>query len=69
MKRKRILAWIGIVLLAGMYLTNLVLALIGSEFTQNMLKLCAVCTVAIPILLYGCLVAMGKTGKKPDKEE
>lgn len=69
MKKKRILAWIGIILLAGMYLSNLVLALIGSDLATEMLKVCALCTVAIPIVLYGFLVVMGKTGPSDSRQD
>ena len=68
MKMKRILAWIGIILLAGMYLLNLVLALIGSEGARSMLKISAACTVAVPIILYGFYIAIGGNRRKYEAE-
>lgn len=66
MKKKRVLAWIGIVLLAGMYLVDLILALVESPIAKQWLMASLICTVAIPILLYGFLVVSGKTGEKKD---
>ena len=66
MKKKRVLAWIGIILLAGMYLTDLILALVGSPIAKQWLMASLICTVAVPILLYGFLVVSGKTGEKKD---
>ena len=37
MKKKRILAWICILFLVGMYVTDFVLALIGSDLARNCL--------------------------------
>ena len=62
MNRRRILAWIGILILVSMYLVNLVLALIGSDFAQKMLQVSVICTIAIPIILYGFLMVMKATG-------
>ena len=68
MKIKRILAWIGIILLVGMYVVNLVLALIGSEEARSMLKISAACTVAVPIILYGFYIAIGGNRRKYEAE-
>lgn len=68
---QRILALIGIAILVLMYLTNLILALIGSEFTTNLLKATMVMTIAIPIMLYGMLVVMKGADhflRKPEEE-
>lgn len=51
-KTKRILALIGAVLLAGMYLSTLVFALMEHENASNMLMASIACTVIIPVLLY-----------------
>lgn len=66
MKKKRVLAWIGIVLLAGMYLVDLILALVGSPIAKQWLTASLICTAVVPILLYGFLVVTGKTNEKKD---
>ncbi len=58
---RRILAILGIVILLSMYAINLILALIGSEAAQQMLKITMVGSIMIPILLYAMLVLMKKT--------
>ena len=71
-KTKRIMAWICIILLAGMYLINLVLALIDSEAARNMLLASCMCTILIPMVLYGLMAAFGATRKtivEPDEKE
>lgn len=52
-KSKRILAWIGIIILAGLYLSTIVLALIGTESSLTLLKASVLCTLGFPCLLYG----------------
>ena len=69
MKKKRILAWIGIAILASMYLMDLILALSGSPAARQWLTASLVCTAAIPVLLYGFLVVTGRTGDKKDGPE
>ncbi|WP_434309575.1 hypothetical protein [Hominifimenecus sp. rT4P-3] len=71
MKKKQIMAWLGIILLAGMYLVDLVLALIGSPAAKQLLMISLLCTAAVPILLYGIQIVTGKNQKKGDggKEE
>lgn len=49
---KQIIAIIGIVILAGMYISTLVFAIIGSAFAMNMLKASLLCTFVIPIVIY-----------------
>jgi len=51
-KTKRILALTGAILLAGMYLSTLVFALMKNENASNMLMASIVCTVIVPVLLY-----------------
>ncbi len=51
-KIKRILAWIGIVLLVGMYGAALVFALIDSPWARDWLKASLVMTLVVPVLLY-----------------
>ncbi len=56
---KRILALIGIVILVGMYIALLVFALIGSPATQELFFGCVAATVAVPILLWLIIWAVG----------
>lgn len=49
---KQILAIIGIVIIAGLYITTLVLALIGSESTRALFTASIICTVIVPVFLY-----------------
>ena len=49
---KRILAILGVVLLAGMYLLTLVFALIDSPWALDCLKISFGLTILIPVLLW-----------------
>ncbi len=73
MNKRRVFAWIGIVLLAGLYITDMILALIGSENAQFLLKVSIVCTMVIPIIIYGFSVLTrindGKNKIVPDVPE
>ena len=51
-KTKQILAIIGVIILVGLYATTLVLAIIGSETSLNMLKAALYATVVVPVLLW-----------------
>ncbi len=64
-KIRRVMAVIAIILLLSMYLINLVLALIGSEWAQEMLKLTMVMSIMIPILLYAFLMIMKRNDNFP----
>ena len=55
-KLKRILALIGAVLLAGMYLCTLVFALIGSSAATGLFRASVAATILIPVLLYGYIL-------------
>lgn len=69
-KKRQILAIIGIVLLVLMYLINIILALIGTEWSRNLLKGTIVMSLMIPILLYAFLVIMQKSSRfRKDPEE
>lgn len=47
---KKIVAWICIIFLALMYITSLVLALLGHGITSNLLMACILGTLVVPIL-------------------
>lgn len=49
---KQIFAIIGLVIIAGLYLTTLGLAIAGNEHTKHLFVAGIVCTVAFPVLLY-----------------
>ena len=51
-KAKRILALIGIIILAGLYITTLLLAVFGNENTQSWFMASIACTVIVPIMLW-----------------
>lgn len=53
---KKILAWAGIILLAGIYLTTFILGFFGSPATADLLKASIVCTVVVPVLMYAMLL-------------
>ena len=49
---RQIFAWIGIVVLLGLYLTSLVLAFSGSPMAQALFRGSFAATVVFPVLLY-----------------
>lgn len=51
-KIKRILALLGVVLLAGMYVATLISAFLATPATRDLFLASVVATVMIPILLY-----------------
>ena len=66
-KLKRILALIGAILLAGMYVTTLVVALIGGPNLMTYLGLSIAATLIIPVLLF-CIIEMYKKIKEKKEE-
>ena len=55
-KLRRILALLGVVLLAGMYVATLIFALSSNPNAKNMLMAAIACTVIVPCLLYGMML-------------
>jgi len=55
-KIKRILALLGAILLAGLYLITLILAFVDPTASKDWLKASVVCTVVIPIFLYAYIM-------------
>ncbi len=51
-KIKRILALMAVAAIALLYLSTLILSLIGSEQTEELLMTSVVATVVLPVLLY-----------------
>ena len=68
MKKKQILAILGIVLLAALYVSSLVFALIGSSWARPFLELSVYLTVLVPIILYAFLL-VSKKKRQRDSEE
>lgn len=55
-KAKRILSLMGAILLAALYLSTLVFALMKNELAADLLKVSIICTIIIPVLLYGYIL-------------
>ena len=52
MKLKRILALLGVVILAGLYICTLIFSMMSGELAMGLFRASIFCTVAIPIMLY-----------------
>ena len=52
MNVKRILALIGVILIAGMYAATLILAVAGSEHTMNLFMLSILLTIMVPLIIH-----------------
>lgn len=52
MKWKRVTAMAGVILIAGLYISALAAALIGSPASRDFLMAAIFCTVAVPIMIY-----------------
>lgn len=50
---KRILALTGVILLAALYITTLICAIINSPLSVQMFKASVAMTILIPVLIYG----------------
>lgn len=71
-KMKRIIAWIGIIVLAGLYLITFLLGIFGNEATKGMLMASIACTVIIPCLMYGMMLLaknLGKDNEHPENDK
>lgn len=53
MNAKRLFAILGLIVIAGLYLTALICALIGSPLARSILMAAMFCTMIIPCLIYG----------------
>lgn len=65
-KTKRILALIGAILLVILYLSTLIFALMESELAGDLLKASLICTVVIPVLIYGYILVYRVLNKNKD---
>lgn len=68
-KMKRILAWIGIIVLAGLYLITFILGVTGNESTKGLLMASIACTVIVPCLMYGMMLIAKVLGSRNQPEE
>ena len=68
-KAKRILAWIGILLLVGMYLSTFLLTIFDKSASMGMFKASVACTILVPVMLYAyTLVYKWTKGKDEDRK-
>lgn len=69
-KIKRIFAITIIIILAGLYLSSFVFALIGSSRALDWLKVSIYATIVLPVLLwtYSFIYKMVKNAKNEDRE-
>lgn len=51
-KKRRILAWVMIILLVCLYLVTLLAAVFDSSADRSLFKFCLFCSLVFPILLY-----------------
>ncbi|MGN0297897.1 MAG: hypothetical protein ACI4C1_01705 [Lachnospiraceae bacterium] len=56
--KKRIFAWIGIILLIALYISTLIFALMDSALAQDLLRASIFSTILIPVLLYAVTLAI-----------
>ena len=71
---RRIFAWIGIVVLVGLYVTTLILAFSGSPMAQALFRGSFAATVVFPVLLYAMqiiyrILKPDDTVDDPDKKK
>lgn len=66
-KTKQILAILGVILLAGMYVSTLVLAFIDQSRSLGLLKASIALTILVPVLLYAYTLIF-KLTKKDDSD-
>ena len=71
---RRIFAWIGIVVLVGLYVTTLILAFSGSPMAQALFRGSLAATVVFPVLLYAMqiiyrILKPDDTADDPDKKK
>ena len=68
-KLTRIFALIGAILLAGLYICTLILALIDSAYTSDLLKAAIASTIILPVLLYAYILTYRLAKHSDDSPE
>lgn len=66
-KTRQVLAILGVILLAGMYVSTLIFALIDHSRTLGLLKASIALTILVPVLLYAYTLIF-KLTKKDDSD-
>lgn len=66
-KTKRILALIGAILLISLYVITFIFSLMKSDLAKDLFKISFICTITIPILLYGYILVYRILNKRKDK--
>lgn len=68
---KRVLAVIGIIILAGLYISTLLFAIFDNPDTYIMFRASVAATIAVPVLLYAYIIIYrllsNKTKDDPEK--
>ena len=64
MKLKRILALAAVIILISLYTASIVFALIDSPLAESLLLASLFCTIVIPAVFYGYMVALRYFRKK-----
>ena len=54
-RMKRIMAWAGIIILALLYIAVFVIGLAGKAGTQDLLMVCIIGTVLVPVTMYAMI--------------
>ena len=54
-RMKQIMAWAGIILLAALYIATFVIGLMGKAGTQDLLMVCIIGTVLVPVTMYAMI--------------
>lgn len=68
-KLTRTFALIGAILLAGLYICTLILALIDSAYTSDLLKAAIASTIILPVLLYAYILIYRLAKHSDDSSE
>ena len=68
-KVKQILALIGVILLAALYITTLILAITDNSGTMNMFFASVVATIIIPVLIWAYTLIYRLTRGNKDSDE
>ncbi len=68
-KLTRVFALIGAILLAGLYICTLILALIDSAYTSDLLKAAIASTIILPVLLYAYILIYRLAKHSDDSSE
>ena len=68
-KVKQILALIGVILLAALYITTLILAITDNSGTMNMFFASVVATIIIPVLIWAYTLIYRLSRGKKDSDE